>query len=71
MQAATIAAKDVSALRKASGSNRCKKMNKNGAFKLVALAARRAASRKDGSAAATPSTRPRATTTHTITQAPA
>ena len=37
LQAATIAAKDVSALRKASGTNRCKKCNKNGAFKLVAL----------------------------------
>ena len=37
LQAATIAAKDVSALRKASGTNRCKKCKKNGAFKLVAL----------------------------------
>jgi len=32
LQAATIAAKDVSALRKASGNNRCK-MPSNGAFK--------------------------------------
>ena len=41
LQAATIAAKDVSALRKASGSNQCKKMLLNGAFKLVARAVRR------------------------------
>ena len=37
LQAATIAAKDVSALRKASGSNRCKKCQ-TGAFKLDARA---------------------------------
>ena len=45
LQAATIAAKDVSALRKASGPDPVPNMHKNGAFKLVARAARRRASR--------------------------
>ena len=40
LQAATIAAKDVSALRKASGPDPVQEMQENGAFKLVAGAAR-------------------------------
>jgi len=40
LQAATIAAKDVSALRKASGPDPVQEMQENGAFKLVARAAR-------------------------------
>ena len=44
LQAATIAAKDVSALRKASGPDPVPKMQENGAFTLVARAARTRAS---------------------------
>jgi len=70
LQAATIAAKDVSALRKASGSSRCKNAIKR-RLQHWSRGPRRRASRKDGSAAATPSPRPRATATKRKTQAPA
>ena len=71
LQAATIAAKDVSALRKASGTNRCKKCNKNGAFKLVALGRASLSGRATRHRDAVDATARHYNTRDTKTQAPA